>query len=156
MHLMPHAPAVRNAQPPDIEQLLPLWASLFEEDPSGADRWRHHACDWFHHAVTDPTAATFPVVEREGRIAACAVGILQLVAPNPQCPTGRAVHLMNVVTDPAHRGRGYATALTEAVVRWARSIGADRVDLNASPEGQRVYERAGFTVASAPRMKLPL
>lgn len=30
----------------------------------------------------------------------------------------------------------------------------DRVDLSATPEGQRLYEKLGFTVTSAPRMKL--
>jgi hypothetical protein len=42
------------------------------------------------------------------------------------------------------------------VVRWARSIQADRVDLSATPEGRRLYEGAGFVLASAPRMKLML
>ena len=42
------------------------------------------------------------------------------------------------------------------VVTWARSIAADRVDLSATPIGQRIYEKLGFTVTSAPRMKLVL
>lgn len=42
------------------------------------------------------------------------------------------------------------------VVTWARDIGADRVDLSATPEGERVYELAGFRRASAPRLKLAL
>jgi hypothetical protein len=42
------------------------------------------------------------------------------------------------------------------VVAWARSIAADRVDLSATPAGQRSYEAIGFTVTSAPRMKLVL
>jgi hypothetical protein len=42
------------------------------------------------------------------------------------------------------------------VARWARSINADRVDLSATPEGQRIYLKAGFVLTSAPRMKLVL
>jgi hypothetical protein len=30
----------------------------------------------------------------------------------------------------------------------------DRVDLKATPDGQRIYERAGFKVTKAPKMKL--
>jgi len=33
---------------------------------------------------------------------------------------------------------------------------ADRVDLSATPAGQRIYEKLGFRVTSAPRMKLVL
>jgi hypothetical protein len=42
------------------------------------------------------------------------------------------------------------------VIAWGRSIDADRVDLSATPDGQRIYERAGFTLTRAPRMKLVL
>jgi hypothetical protein len=54
---------------------------------------------------------------------------------------------------PEHRGRGYRTMFTLDIVEWARSIGADRVDLSATPARQRVYAKTGFTVTSASRMK---
>ena len=66
------------------------------------------------------------------------------------------MRLANVITLPEHRGRGYGTLLVRDVVEWARSIDADRVDLSATPDGQRIYEKAGFTRAKAPRMKLAL
>lgn len=52
--------------------------------------------------------------------------------------------------------QGHGTMLVLDVVAWARSIAADRVDLSATPAGQRIYEKLGFTVTSAPRMKLIL
>ncbi len=42
------------------------------------------------------------------------------------------------------------------VLDWARSIDADRVELSATPQGQRLYQRVGFTTAAAPRMKCVL
>lgn len=42
------------------------------------------------------------------------------------------------------------------VVAWARSIAADRVNLSTTPAGQHIYEKLGFMVTSAPRMKLVL
>ena len=42
------------------------------------------------------------------------------------------------------------------VMARARSIAADRVDLSATPAGRRIYEKLGFTVTSAPRMKFVL
>ena len=84
------------------------------------------------------------------------LGTLEVGVPNPQCVRGRTVRLANVITLPEHRGQGHGTTLVLDVVAWARSIAADRVDLSATPAGQRIYERLGFTVTSAPRMKLVL
>jgi GNAT superfamily N-acetyltransferase len=95
-------------------------------------------------------------VEIGGSIVATAIGTLELGVPNPQCAKGRTVRLANVITLAEHRGRGYGATLVLDVLEWARSINADRVDLSATPEGRRLYERLGFTMASAPRMKLLL
>jgi len=60
------------------------------------------------------------------------------------------VRLANVITLPWHRGQGYATALVRDVIAWARVMDADRVDLSATSEGQRIYEQLGFSFTSAP------
>lgn len=146
----------RHAQGHDIEPLLSLWGLLFDETPEDVGSWRGHARVWFDQVVADQELACFPVVEVRGQILACAVGSLELGVPNPYCPHGRTVRLANVVTVPGHRGKGFGTALVEFVVDWARAIQADRVDLSATPDGQRIYTRSGFVLTSAPRMKLVL
>ncbi len=53
----------------------------------------------------------------------------------------------NVATFPDARGRGYASAVTTAIVREARDAGADAVILLADPDAGsvvRMYERLGF------------
>jgi GNAT superfamily N-acetyltransferase len=136
--------------------LLGLWTLLFDEDDAAPGPWRSHAAEWFARSVDDPRTARFPVIEVDGAIVATAIGTLELGAPNPWCPKGRTVRLANVITLAAHRGRGYGTTLVLDVLDWARSMDADRVDLSATPDGQRLYERLGFTPTSAPRMKLVL
>jgi len=42
------------------------------------------------------------------------------------------------------------------VIDWAKLTDADRVDLTATPAGQRIYEKAGFMMTTAPRIKLVL
>lgn len=115
-----------------------------------------HARDWFERYVDDTRNAWFPAIDIDGEIVATAIGTLEIGVPNPQCPRGRTVRLANVITLPEHRGHGHGTTLVLDVVAWARSIAADRVDLSATPAGQRIYEKAGFTATSAPRMKLVL
>lgn len=148
---------LRTATARDCGRLLQLWALLFDEDDAAPQEpWRSHAAEWFIRFVDDPGHARFPVIEFDGAIVATAIGTLELGVPNPQCARGRTVRLANVITSAKHRGRGYGTTLVLDVLDWARSVDADRVDLSATPEGQRLYEKAGFTMTSAPRMKLVL
>jgi GNAT superfamily N-acetyltransferase len=148
---------LRIASPGDGPGLVRLWALLFDEDDSPRDDvWRGHAREWFTQFVARPSLARFPLVEVDGEIVATAIGTLEVGVPNPQCPRGRTVRLANVITLAAHRSAGYGTLLVNDVTDWARSIDADRVDLSATPEGQRIYARAGFVLTSAPRMKLVL
>lgn len=135
--------------------MLRLWDQLFDEgDPAAL--WREQAQAWFEGLVGDSLAAHIPVVEVAGVIVATAIGTLEHGVPDPFCPHGRTVRLANVFTVPEHRRHGYASLLVRDVVAWARDRGADRVDLSATPEGQRIYERAGFVRTSAPRLKLVL
>lgn len=148
---------VRAARATDGPQLLRLWALVYEED--GADprtEWTEHARQWFERVVDDRLTVCLPVIEVAGDVVATAVGTLELGIPNPHSPLGRTVRLANLVTLPAHRGRGYGTLLVRHVIEWARSVDADRVDLSATPDGQRIYDRAGFELTRAPRMKLML
>ena len=148
---------LRRARPDDADQLLSLWDLLFADtDPPTAPAWKEHAHDWFAHHVDDSTSTRLPVIDVQGSIVATAIGTVELGVPNPHCPRGRAVRLANVFTVPGHRGRVYATELIRDVIRWAETVGADRVDLSATPDGQRIYEQLGFTRTSAPRLKLVL
>ncbi len=147
----------RAATADDGPRLLSLWAILFDEEDSAAhEPWRTHARKWFDRFVDDASGARFPVIEVDGEIVATAIGTLEIGVPNPQCPKGRTVRLANVITLPEYRGHGHGTTLVVDVINWARVIDADRVDLGATPAGQHLYEKVGFTMTSAPRMKLVL
>jgi GNAT superfamily N-acetyltransferase len=148
---------LRTAKAEDGAQLLRLWALLSDDGGTAFEEpWKDHAREWFTRYVDDTRNARFPVIEVDGELVATAIGTLEVGVPNPQCVRGRTVRLANVITLPEHRGHGHGTMLVLDVVAWARSIAADRVDLSATPAGQRIYEKLGFTVTSAPRMKLVL
>lgn len=148
---------LRPARAEDGAQLLRLWALLFDEGGTTSEEpWKGHAREWFTRYVDDTRNARFPAIEVDGEVVATAVGTLEIGVPSPQCVRGRTVRLANVITLPEHRGQGHGTTLVLDVVAWARSIAADRVDLSATPAGQRIYEKLGFTMTSAPRMKLVL
>jgi GNAT superfamily N-acetyltransferase len=148
---------LRTARAEDGAQLLRLWALVSDDGGTAPETpWKGHAREWFTRYAGDTRNARFPAIEVDGEIVATAIGTLEIGVPSPQCVRGRTVRLANVITLPEHRGHGYGTTLVLDVVAWARSIAADRVDLSATPAGQRIYQKLGFTVTSAPRMKLVL
>jgi ribosomal protein S18 acetylase RimI-like enzyme len=90
--------------------------------------------------VADPDTTLF-VAEDGGRI----IGTLTLVAF--EIPTGRRALIEDVVTDAAARGMGVASALVDAALAHAASIGARTVDLTSRPhreDANRLYVKLGF------------
>lgn len=148
---------LRSARFDDSYAVLELWALLYDGmDAPDAGEWREHARAWFAAHLGDESDARIAVVDVDGGVVATAVGTIERGVPNPYSPIGLGVRLSNVITHPDQRGRGHGTALTRDVIAWAASLGADRIDLSATRDGQRVYEELGFTYTSSPRMKLVL
>src|SRR5882724_578238 len=52
--------------------------------------------------------------------------------------------VVNVYTDREYRGQGVARALMRAVMKWASTLGSDRVVLHASDAGRPLYTSLGF------------
>jgi ribosomal protein S18 acetylase RimI-like enzyme len=90
--------------------------------------------------VAHPTTTLF-VAEDHGKI----LGLLTLVTF--EIPTGRRAWIEDVVTDGAARGRGVGSALVDAAVSHAGTLGMRTVDLTSRPErddANRLYEKLGF------------
>ena len=65
-------------------------------------------------------------------------------------------YVMSMYTVPERRGKGVATRLVRAMVRWAADRGYPRILLHASRMGRPVYARAGFHDGSEMRLELPV
>ena len=90
--------------------------------------------------VADPATTLF-VAEDGTRI----VGTLTLAAF--EIPTGRRAWIEDVVTDASVRGTGVGSALVNAALAHAATLGARTVDLTSRPdreEANRLYVRLGF------------
>jgi ribosomal protein S18 acetylase RimI-like enzyme len=63
-------------------------------------------------------------------------------------------YVLNVYTEPQHRGHGLATLLTRTSVEEARNRGIRVVTLHASDEGMPIYRRLGFEETNEMRLLL--
>jgi GNAT superfamily N-acetyltransferase len=63
-------------------------------------------------------------------------------------------YIWGVYVEPAYRGRGIATQLTQQTMTYLKAIGCTHAVLNASPSGKPVYSRLGFTDSNLMRLDL--
>ncbi|MCY1143471.1 GNAT family N-acetyltransferase [Actinoplanes sp. Pm04-4] len=151
----------RRATVDDAEELVRLRGVLFGVDDDSDDNgWRDAARGILLRRLAEekPSMAGFVVDQPDagGRLAACAVGIVEERLGGPRNPHGLVGYMFNVATDPAHRRRGYARACTFALIEWFRAQGAGMVDLRASADGLPLYTSQGFVLTADPAMRLKL
>jgi GNAT superfamily N-acetyltransferase len=98
----------------------------------------------------------FVVEDGRGRAAGSGAVWLQPAQPRPgKLARLRMPYIMSMYTEPDLRGRGVASRIVRAMVRWATSRGYHRVFLHASSAGRPVYAKLGFTDGSEMRLDLP-
>ncbi len=151
-------PLVRVATAEDVPALVALRAEMFRtmgSDPDADPDWEQGATRWFTERIDD-ARFRFAVVEVAGQVVSCAIGFRRDTPPSPGNPTGGDVHVNNVSTMAQERGKGYASLALADVMAWARASGVRRAELMATAEGQRLYEREGFTVHEYPAMRARL
>ncbi|MDO4900328.1 GNAT family N-acetyltransferase [Actinomyces sp.] len=93
-----------------------------------------------------PTGGHIACLARlDGEPVGCGGVCLHTEMPSPDNPSGHCAYLMNVYTRPAFQGRGVGAAVVDWLIRQARARGVDKVYLEASDAGRRLYESTGFT-----------
>ncbi len=72
--------------------------------------------------------------------------------PGPREMGGRLAFVYNLYTEPAHRRRGLARRIMGTIHDWCRGADVPVVALNASRDGQPLYEAMGYQVFPHPMM----
>jgi GNAT superfamily N-acetyltransferase len=104
-------------------------AMLLKEAPG----WNQTLADWRRLLQHDPAGCFAAVVDG------------QVVATTTTTVYGPGLAWIGMVlVDPAYRRRGLATRLVEHALAHLDTAGVRTVKLDATPPGQRVYERLGF------------
>jgi GNAT superfamily N-acetyltransferase len=72
--------------------------------------------------------------------------------PGPRYLGGSLAFVYNVYTEPAHRRQGLARRVMGAIHDWCRENGITSLALNASEDGQPLYESLGYVITPRPMM----
>jgi ribosomal protein S18 acetylase RimI-like enzyme len=153
----------RRATAADAEELVRLRMVMFESMDGVAPEpgeWSRAAVRSLRERLPVPDARTAAyVVDRPGepgRLAACAVGAVDVRLGSPADPTGLAGYIFNVATDDGYRRRGFSHACMTGLLGWFRRGGVTRVQLHATGDGYQLYRRLGFSEVESPAMRIVL
>jgi GNAT superfamily N-acetyltransferase len=148
---------VREATAKDMDVLVRHRRKMFEEisdaTPEELDAVDREYRRWARVRMRSGRFVAFVVEGTGGRIPASGALWLMPLPPRPWTRGDRAPYLMSMYTEHEDRGKGYATLVVDAAVRWAKAHGHKVVILHASDEGKRIYERAGFRQTSEMRLR---
>jgi len=146
---------VRPAIPADVPAILPMVHAItamhealdparFAMVPDVIDRYRR----WLPQRATDPRSV-FLIAEEAG----AAVGFL-VATVEPTIPIYRTTEvgfIHDVWVEPAHRGRGHASAMITEACRRFRELGVTQVRLETAAgndAARRLFAACGFRVST--------
>ena len=131
---------LRETEKSDLIPLLTLYTQLHDNDMPAIDagleaHWNAIAADKNHHII---------VGELDGKIVTSCVLV---IIPNLTRNQRPYALIENVITDSAHRSKGYATAALNYAKGIAKAENCYKIMLmtgSKAPETLRFYENAGY------------
>jgi Acetyltransferase (GNAT) family len=84
-----------------------------------------------------------------GGLSASGCGLIHQRLPAPRNPGGLVGYIQWVCTDGWARRRGHSTRIIESLLAWFEQRSVATVELHATPDGEGVYRRLGFSAEGA-------
>ena len=149
---------IRAATLADVDALVHHRVAMFREMGTAieADPVAKAFSDWVTKLLPAGTYRGWVVEGPSGDIVAGGGMTILPWPPGPWYVGGRMAFVYNVYTEPAHRRRGLARMIMDAIHAWCREDGIRSVALNASRWGQPLYEAMGYASTTSPMMFLAL
>jgi GNAT superfamily N-acetyltransferase len=111
---------------------------------------------WLRDVMPAGTYRAWLVESEDGAVVAGGGITILPWPPGPRYMGTRLAFVYNVYTEPAHRRRGLARLVMDAIHAWCAGAGVTSVALNASKDGQPLYEAMGYVVTPSPMMFFPI
>jgi len=145
---------IRAATLADVDALVHHRIAMFREMGTSieADSVAKAFGDWVTRLLPAGTYRGWVVEGPSGDIVAGGGMTILPWPPGPWYVGGRMAFVYNVYTEPAHRRRGLARMIMDALHAWCRVEGIGLVGLNASSQARPLYESMGYQQMPAPMM----
>jgi GNAT superfamily N-acetyltransferase len=149
---------LRQATLADVDVLVRhrrrMWAAILEIPENELDHADRVYRRWLRSRLRNGRVVGFIEVTPIGFVAASGCVWIMPSQPRPMWRGTQVPYLMSMFTEPEHRGRGLATQIVRAAIRWSKSRGFDHLNLHASEFGKPTYTRMGFSRTREMRIDL--
>ena len=138
---------IREAIAKDVPELVALRLEMFEamgfSDSAILALVSEASTHYFKRTIPSGHFRAW-VAEVDGMMVASIGLVIHDIPPTPHNLLGKEGYVMNLVTRPPWRRRGIGTALLQTVLDTLQVEGIPSASLHATPDGQGIYEQAGF------------
>ena len=150
---------IRKATVDDINTLIQLridyiwfdWKTLSAEDESAI---REQLASYIPRRLNNEFVAI--LAEEDDRVVSAAFLAVSEKPANPVFINGKVGTLLNVLTYPEYRRRGYAYQVVSRMIEEAKALGLSMIELSATPDGKPLYEKLGFGLSTSEAMRMVL
>ena len=151
---------IRKANAGDMDKLVELRLDYLREDSGNVTQeqeqaLRNQLSAYLPKHLADEDFIAI-LAEENNSVVSCAFLVIQEKPANLQFISGKTGLILNVLTYPGHRRKGYAFALLTSLIQEAKDRGLCQLELSASKDGKPLYEKLGFIVPGYTSMRLHL
>lgn len=137
----------RKAIAADIDVLAQMRVAMLCEGTDYNDEFRLKLYDNTKSYITkgfnDNSFITWVATDNREIIATGGM-TFYILPPNDWCPVGKTAYIGNMYTRPGYRKNGIAAKLLALLIDEAKENRCERVLLDATDAGKRLYEKHGF------------
>jgi GNAT superfamily N-acetyltransferase len=156
-HMTESEITIREALPSDSAIILHHRRSMFRDMGEGTveelDRMVEVARPWLERALAEGWYRHWMALDDSGRVAGGGGVLLSPWPANPKDPCTERAVILNVFTEPEFRKRGIARQIILTILDWVKEKDFRAVNLHASLEGRRLYEKLGFEATNEMRLR---
>jgi len=139
---------VRLANGQDTEKLIQVRFDYFAEEgwettPTQKSAMRAQLQEYYSKHLNQDFFAAL-VEDEQGTVLSAAFLVIFDKPANLSWPTGKTGLMLNVLTYPQHRKKGYATSALNCLIDVAKKQNVSFIELSSSEMGKSVYKKLGF------------
>lgn len=151
---------LRKATVDDVELLISLRLDYFRADLGALTPEQENALtlQLREYLPRHLEACDFLAIlaEENGTVLSTAFLLLVEKPSNPSFLFGRTGTVLNVLTYPQYRRKGYGEKVIGALISEAKKAGVSMLELAATKSGEPLYRKLGFTEAPNVSMRMKL
>ena len=130
-------------------RLLLLHEVRGKDDDQTTAQLRQNILEYYPSAIVAGAYVGF-IAYANGEVAGTGGMAIRQQPPSYKYTNGKLAYIMNMYTLPQYRGLGIGTAILEKLLDTAAETDIQKIELHASPDGEPLYRRLGFTESKTP------